>query len=246
MSGRDPQPLNNLKFNLDDLVFNFGGPDMIEAVEHRYSNTLMVFKNPQPGDETDISDELFYNKNRSGILWTMRKGRKFHSNITYIHEHPGIPSTNIEKRDQPITVKDLLKYEYFVTYDPATYLNELAAMAGTVSIVYPVAGQSKEQFIRNRYVAAYLHDIGKTEMPGIAYGWNDSEILFSRQTMHQVRPFLVDLRRWGKEVTVARFARDCYRYSKGARSNFEAGLLVKDAFPSLFEAGCMILIIGYS
>jgi len=70
---------------------------------------------------------------------------------------------------------------------------------------------------------------------GIAYGWNDSEILFSRQTMHQARSFFVDMRRWGKDVTVARFARDCYRYKNSTRTNFEAGLLVKDAFPSLLK-----------
>jgi len=86
---------------------------MIEPIEHQLSNIPMVMKNPYPGDETDISDELFYNKNRSGILWTMRKGRQFHSTITYIHEHPGIPATNME-RNQRINVQELLKYEYLL------------------------------------------------------------------------------------------------------------------------------------
>ena len=94
------------------LVFSFS-PNMIEPIEHQLSNIPMVMKNPYPGDETDISDELFYNKNRSGILWTMRKGRQFHSTITYIHEHPGIPATNME-RNQRINVQELLKYEYLL------------------------------------------------------------------------------------------------------------------------------------
>jgi len=106
--------LKDHHYNLDDLVFSYS-PNMIDGIEYKFSNNLLVLKNPKPGDETDISDELFYNKNRSGVLWTMRKGRHFHSNITYIHEHPGIPATNME-RDNPINVSTLLKYEYFVSY----------------------------------------------------------------------------------------------------------------------------------
>jgi len=64
-------------------------------------------------------------------------------------------------------------------------------MAGTVSIVYPVAGQTKEDWTRSTFAAPYLYEIGKTEIPGIAYGWTDSEISFSRQTMHKARPFLL-------------------------------------------------------
>jgi len=46
---------------------------------------------------------------------------------------------------------------------------------------------------------------------------------------------MMDMRRWGRETTVTRFARDCYRYKSGIRTNFEAGLLAKDAFPSFFK-----------
>ncbi len=230
--GVNSAPLSKLNYHGDDLVFSYG-PNMIESTEHWYSNILMVMKNPHPGDETDISDELFYNSNRSGILWTIRKGHSFHSNITYIHEQPGIPSTNMEER--PINVAELVKYEYFVSYDPLTYLTVLAAMSGTVSIVYPVAGQTKEQWSIGSFLGSYLRETGKTEIPGVAYGWNESEILFSRQTMHQLRPFMMDMRRWGRETTVNRFARDCDRYRKGIRTNFEAGLLVQDAYPSSFK-----------
>jgi hypothetical protein len=230
--GVNTPPLQELGYNRDDLVFSYG-PNMIEATAHSYTNILMIINNPFPGDETDISDEVFFNKNRSGILWTMRKGQSFHSNITYIHEHPGIPSTNVERKI-PITVGELIKYEYFVSYDPLTYLTVLAAMSGTVSIVYPVAGQTKEQWSMGSFLGPYLHDTGNTVIPGVAYGWTDSEISFARKTMHQLRPFLVDMKRWGVETTVARFARDCYRYKNGSRTNFEAGLLVTDAFPSLF------------
>ena len=231
--GVNSGPLSELNYHRNDLIFSYN-PNMIEATEHWYSNTLEVWKNPYPGDESDISDEIFYNKNRSGILWTMRKGKKFHSNITYIHEHPDIPATNIE-RERPINVTELVKYEYFVSYDPATYLTVLAAMSGTVSIVYPVAGLTKEQWLLRSFLGPYLHETGRTAIPGVAYGWNESEILFSRRSMHHLRPFMMDMKRWGKETTVARFARDCYRYTNGIRTNFEAGLLAKDAYPSFFK-----------
>ena len=233
--GVNSAPLSELNYHRDDFIFSYG-PKMIEPMEHWYSNILMIVRNPYPGDETDISDDLFYNKNRSGILWTMRKGHSFHPNITFIHEHPGIPSTNIE-RDPTIDVPVLLKYEYFVSYDPLTYLTFLAAMAGTVSVVYPVAGETKEQWSNNSILGPYLRAIGKTEIPGVAYGWSESEISFSRQTMHQLRPFMMDMKTWGRETTVNRFARDCYRYKNGIRTNFEAGLLAKDAYPSFYKQG---------
>jgi hypothetical protein len=189
----------------------------------------MVLTNPQDGDSTDISQDLFYNSNRSGVLWSIRKGYKFHDSIKYIHEHDSLNATQLERTE--LFAKNMTQYEYFVTYDPYTYWSWIAAMSGTVSVVYPLQGKSKHEWLMSTFVGPYLHASNKTNLPGIAYGWTSSEIDYARRTMHQLRPFMIEVKRWGEETTVTRFVRDCYRHSHGARSNFEGAMLVRDAYP---------------
>jgi len=108
-------------------------------------------------------------------------------------------------------------------------------MSGTVSVVYPLQGKSKYEWLMSTFVGPYLQASNKTNLPGIAYGWTSSEIDYARRTMHQLRPFMIEVKRWGEEITVPRFVRDCYRHSHGARSNFESALLVRNAYPDLME-----------
>lgn len=55
--------------------------------------------------------------------------------------------------------------------------------------------------------------------------------------MSELRSFLFKVRQWGKEVTVPRLLRDCYRYGIGERKNFEGALLVRQAYnTSYWEA----------
>ena len=220
-------PKNHTQYwNPESLVFSYG-PGFLENAT--LSNTLMVLTNPQDGDSTDISQDLFYNSNRSGVLWSIRKGHKFHNSIKYIHEHDGLNATQFERTER--IAKNITQYEYFVTYDPYTYWSWIAAMSGTVSVVYPLQGKSKYEWLMSTFVGPYLQASNKTNLPGIAYGWSSSEINYARRTMHQLRPFMIEVKRWGEEITVTRFVRDCYRHSHGARSNFEGAMLVRDAYP---------------
>jgi len=212
----------------DDMIFNYA---ISTGVDVPLANVLQVIVNPLPGDETDISDEIFYSKNRSGILWTMRKGLKFHGNVENIHEQPGMESTEL-KRGQG-KVESLRRYEYFVTYDPYTYWSWFAAMSGAVSVVYPLANVSKAEWALGTFVGSYLQHIGSTEIPGVAYGWEQSEIEYARRTMHLLRPMLLAVKEWGANETVPQFARDMYRYKNGERTRFEGALLRRDVYPNV-------------
>jgi UDP-sugar transporter A1/2/3 len=214
----------------EDMIFNYATST---GVDVPLSNVLQVIVNPLPGDETDISDEIFYSKNRSGIVWTMRKGLKFHDKVTYIHEQPGMESTEFGQGKNIFSVESLRRYEYFVTYDPYTYWSWFAAMSGTVSVVYPLANMSKAEWAMGTFVGSYLQHIGSTEIPGIAYGWEQSEIEYARRTMHLLRPMLLAVKEWGANETVPLFARDVYRYKNGERTRFEGALLKRDVYPFL-------------
>jgi solute carrier family 35 (UDP-sugar transporter), member A1/2/3 len=212
-------------WGFENLIFNYATST---GKNIPVSNVLQVVNTPAKGDETDISDEEFRSPNRSGIGWMMRKGPDFHPNIIPIHNRPGY---NVTKLDGIVTITGLRKYEFFVTYDPYTYWTWFAAMQGTVSIVYPLPNVTKTEWALGTFLGSYMQDQDIKEIPGVAYGWEDREIEYAKRTMHLVRPFLVSLRKWGAEITVPRFARDCYRYSIGERHRFESGMLKKDVYP---------------
>jgi UDP-galactose transporter len=211
-----------------DLVFNYATST---GVNVPLSNLLQVVNAPSDGDETDVSNDLFFSKNRSGIAWMMRKGPSYHRNdqIVQIHNKTGYSITQL---DGNTTISGLRKFEYFVTYDPYTFWTWFAAMQGTVSIVYPLVNVTKAEWAMGTFPGSYVQDQNIAEIPGVAYGWEDSEIDYARRTMHKVRPFFLSLRKWGAEVTVNRFARDCYRYSLGQIDKFEGALLKKDVYPN--------------
>jgi hypothetical protein len=213
------------KWGLDDLVFNYATATGINVP---LSNILQVFPNPREGDVTDISDDVFYNTTgRNGTAWMMRKGRKFHKQINFIHEQIGLKATEVRIVKTPELLRN---YEYFVTYDPYTYWSWYAAMMGTVSVIYPIANLTKVEWALGTFTGSYLEDVGLTEIPGIAYGWSDSELEYARRTMHDLRGLMVKARQWGVDTTVTRFTRDCYRFGQGDREHFEGAILFRDAF----------------
>jgi hypothetical protein len=130
-------------------------------------------------------------------------------------------------------VTDFLKYEYFLSYDPYTFHSFSAAMVGTVSVISPVPGLSKQDWMLGSFVGEYIRANGGT-IPGIAYGMDPEELEYMRRTMPELRDLLFKVKAWGKEVTVPRLLRDIYRYGKGERrtDHFEGALLVGDAFPA--------------
>jgi hypothetical protein len=107
-------------------------------------------------------------------------------------------------------------------------------MMGTISIVFPYKNFSKTEWALRTFPGSYMQAKGKTNIPGVAYGWEEDEIDYARRTMHQLRGFLMEVREWGMNVTVPRFVRDCYRYRYGERQeqNFEGALLKRTVYPS--------------
>jgi len=208
----------------NDLVFNFGSSCAVYPALLPRSNILQVITNPKPGDEFDYPLGVLERAKRQGTAWIMRKGRRWHPKIDHIHLK--LPGPHVEV--QHLNASDFLKYEYFVSYDPYTFYSFTAAMSGAVSVVYPLNNVSKRNWVEGTYVGEYLKETGD-ELPGIAYGVNKTELLYANRTKSQVHDFMLNVRRWGKTVTVERFLKDCYRYGLGER-DFQSALLVKDTY----------------
>eukprot|EP00526_Cylindrotheca_closterium_P010420 CAMPEP_0113617386 /NCGR_PEP_ID=MMETSP0017_2-20120614/8753_1 /TAXON_ID=2856 /ORGANISM="Cylindrotheca closterium" /LENGTH=380 /DNA_ID=CAMNT_0000526779 /DNA_START=132 /DNA_END=1274 /DNA_ORIENTATION=+ /assembly_acc=CAM_ASM_000147 len=221
-----------LIFGPNDLIFHYNSGWKGGKGFDTYENILQVTRNPFPGDETDISKELFYNKNRSGIAWMWRKADFYHKldSVKRIHNQKGIAATKMLDRGRQDKLA-LLQYEYFIIYDPFSYWAYIAGMFGTVPIVYPLENTTKYEWIMSLWCGPYVKQMGLDNIPGVAYGWDQKEIEHARKTMHELRPFLFRVKEWGADVTVLRFTRDCYRYRHGQRENFEGALLRDVAYP---------------
>ena len=149
------------------------------------------------------------------------------------------PEPHVE-HDSP-TAASLVNFEYFVSYDLYTFHSYEAAMAGAISLVHPLENLSKKEWALGTYVGEYLKETGG-DVPGIAYGWSEEEIEYAKRTMPELRAFMWNVRKWGKEKTVERFARDCYRYGTGERQ-FESGIMVEDAYTRWYDEGNNLLSI---
>ena len=196
----------------DDIVMYYGPWTGIN-VDH--TNVLQVLENPEKGDKLDISVAEFNKPRTKDIAWMMHKGRIWNGNdIEYIHNQPGLVSQEFLPAHE--NQLELSEFKYFVTYDPYTYWSFIAAMQGTVSVLYPYKFMPRRIDWELSAFGGYLLAKGNTDkdkgplIPGFAYGWTPAELDHAKSTMHQTREFLSKVKEWG-ETTVHRFARDAYR-----------------------------------
>jgi hypothetical protein len=223
------------QFHTDDLVFNYGyWVSDLPLIPVPLTNILFMQRNPFKGDDTDPNVlAKLPPVNRSGLIFSIRKGHRFHgpklmsSDKKLPHEVLNISSTDGGRLNRDI----IRQAEIFLTYDPYTYWTYKAAMWGAISIVYPVQGMTKEEWVESVCFGAYLKAHGlPMNFPGVAYGWEPSEIEHARRTMNELRPFIESVNEWGKTETLSRMIRDSYSHALGERKHFEGALLAKSFF----------------
>ena len=213
--GMQTDPVTALRFfHPDDPVFHYcTNRQNSTLIPIPLTNILMLARNPYPGDDTD-PDTLakLPSFNRSGVIYCIRKGVKFHGPSLYSpdgklpHEMLNISATLVNNLRVDQRTNELIrKAEYFLTYDPYSYWSMKAAMLGAVSVVHPVVGKTKEEWVDGFYIGAYLKSNGlPMNMPGVAYGWDEEELQYARRTMHEMRPLLLEVNRWGIEKSLSR------------------------------------------
>ena len=184
-----------------DWVYNYGLYAPGAKISVPDSNLLVVLRNPYAGDEFD---QATYPKSvRSGKCYTIRKRDLFHKNnsITQMHD----PKDALLPDSIKDSVHYFLTHEFFVSYDPYTYLTFAAAMLGCVSIVHPLGNLTKEQWMLSTAWGPYIRESGReTLLNGVAYGDSQDEINTARMHMHLVRQEFFNIKKWS-EGTVDRF-----------------------------------------
>jgi dTDP-4-amino-4,6-dideoxygalactose transaminase len=172
----------------DDFVFYYSEKGNGHYKQSREWELFLVYTPPLPPPSSSST-------RRRGSCFVRRKG----------HSTP--PDLEMEKNSFEITsfdtTNDLLslfqRYESFYSYDPYTYLSNLAVLCGCTSIVIPIPHVPKSEWVRLR--GPYGHK-------GIAYGVDDIDN--ARREIENGDPW-THIRHIGYQgmKSVERFARFC-------------------------------------
>jgi hypothetical protein len=197
-------------WNKSDLVYYFNSElkfyEKKELIDNIYKNLTLLYINP---NITNITNKEL----RKGYCHTFRKSN-YHEKLTkfnYIHPTDSFEIFRSHTQDDYIEIFN--KYEYFVSYDPLTFLNVISALCGCISIVYPIRNMNKEKWIMITGVEEYFQKTGaKKELYGIAYGKNITEIQFAQNTLHLVKKQWDDITKFYKENHIKRFINDIYNF----------------------------------
>jgi hypothetical protein len=138
---------------------------------------------------------------RSGCCHTFKKSH-MHSSLNFIHPDD---SYFIYGESQDELIQIFNRCEMFISYDPLTFLNVIAALCGCISVVYKTDGLTKEEWIENTAISKYLK-IKNEPFYGIAYGLEEVE--FAKQTIHLVKQQWLDFQEYLIKETVMPFLTD--------------------------------------
>ena len=189
----------------NELVYHFNfEPRFFEYPERKgvfYKMLSCIYINPEI-KQTNFGI-------REGSCFAIRKAHHIHKSkpIQIIHDDGSHQLTGYETQSQCIEIFNT--YKYFYCYDSNTFLTFMAAMCGCISIVYPVEGLSKSEWVKTTAAKDYLNSVGGDEtetLYGVAYGLE--EIPFAESTLHLAKKQWVEIVNFGKENTVVPFVRD--------------------------------------
>ena len=163
----------------DNLVYYFNSERKFEEYPDKIGNIYKCLS------LLCINDKIKnYNVQRipGSYCNTFRK-YNYHSFITFIH--PIESFEIIRDHNQDDYIQFFNQYEYFISYDVLTFINIIAAICGCISIVYPIEGVSKYEWLKMTAVWSYLKANNLDNLYGIAYGIDDIE--YARETIHLVK-----------------------------------------------------------
>lgn len=215
----------------NDWVYNYGkyAPGVAGGVPDE--NLLTVLRNPYRGDEFDIPQP--HSSLRKGTCYTSRKQHLFHreSSITWLHTSDDTPLAETISE----SVKQFLVHEFFVSYDPYTFLTFIAAWEGCVPIVHPLGNLTKREWILSTAWGPYVR-LSKRDvlMDGVAYGSSPDEIERARRTLPLMRKEFELVKEWGRG-TVSSFIEDVLSHLSGKEPRGRR--LVSDFYPPGWNPG---------
>ena len=189
----------NKTWGSNDLVYYFNSDNKFynnETLFGTFYKTLTtIYINPLINNYNDPS--------RKGYCHTFRK-TQFHKKLKYAHT----PNSQEIKREHKVIqcISIFNKREIFISYDPLTFLNIIAAMCGCISVVIKIDGLTEIEWLKTTAAYPYLKANNLNKIYGIAYGL--SEIEWAKNTLPLVKQQWIDISEYMKQNTVIPFLED--------------------------------------
>jgi hypothetical protein len=175
---------------------------------------------------------------RSGYCHTIRKiNYHFSKNETpiiyYMHPHESIEIDRSHNQDDYINIFN--KCEYFVSYDPLTFLSIMASLCGCISIIYPIKNVTKKEWLKLTGIYTYFKDKNEYNLYGIAYGNSSEEIQYAQSTLDLVEEQWKDILKFNKENSILSFINDINDWSnmKNTSKNIHNSKKIIEKFTDL-------------
>jgi len=145
-----------------------------------------------------------WNMTREGVCYTKRKSY-IHQTVKNLHPDDSFEITRAHSQQDYITIFN--NHHMFISYDPLTFLIIISPMCGCICVVHPIEGVSKKDWLKMTAVNDYLID-NNVDLYGIAYGMEQSEILFAENTIHLAKKQMEELQQWFIDKYVTNFIKD--------------------------------------
>jgi hypothetical protein len=189
----------NKTWGSNDLVYYFNSDNKFYNNETLfgtvYKTLTTIYINPLINNYNDLS--------RKGYCHTFRK-MQFHKKLKYAHHPKSLEIKREYKVSQCINIFN--KREIFISYDPLTFLNIIAAMCGCISVVIKIDGLTEIEWLKTTAAYPYLKANNLNKLYGIAYGL--SEVKWAKNTLHLVKQQWIDISEYIKQNTVIPFLED--------------------------------------
>lgn len=158
-----------------------------------------------------------FNYNQRKNMCHMFRKSHLHSEINHIHDPDSFEITSDKSQDECINIFN--EYEYFISYDPLTFYTIIAGVCGCISIIYPIKGMTKTEWLNKSIFGDYLKKNNMNNMYGIAWGKEDIE--YARSTLHLLPELMNDIKKDIDNNGTKTFLKDLDEYINLKNCNFE-------------------------
>lgn len=174
-------------WNKNELVYYFLSEKKIkdspEKLDSIYKFLTTIYLRPN----TFVN----FNQPRRGVCHIYKKYFYHKNGIQILHPPDSVELGHFNNYNELVNFFN--GFEYFICYDPCSFLVFLAGLCGCIPILHKVDDISKEQFFtgkgdKNSCFYEYYLNHPYTNYPGIAYGIEDIE--YAKSTIHLLPDFL--------------------------------------------------------
>lgn len=188
----------------NEVVYYFNGEPKHEREPEKMGNIYkllpLLYFNPNVKQHNQES--------RSQECHTFRKAGyhvgAYHTHVYSIHSNNSTLIDFDNNHDRTISIFN--EHDCFYCYDPLTWLAFMAPVCGCYSIIHPVAGQDKREWLRNTALSRYITENNVEDIYGVGYGLHERE--YAKSTCHLAKQQWDDMQHYFNVTCLDRFIED--------------------------------------